>query len=103
MPRRTAQTTAGMDRGRESRRGVGTVRSLSWSLSRRRAGGKGKVRPQRISRFLRNFLDGCRVYVIDAKKMTFGSIASFAIYSRTTKPRFYCGFVDFFGLRLISQ
>jgi hypothetical protein len=26
--------------------------------------------------------------VIDARKMTFGSIASFAIYSRTTKPRF---------------
>jgi hypothetical protein len=33
-------------------------------------------------------LEGWRVYVIDARKMTFGSIASFAIYSRTTKPRF---------------
>jgi hypothetical protein len=31
--------------------------------------------------------------------MTFGSIASFAIYSRTTKPRFFCGFVDFLMTR----
>jgi hypothetical protein len=31
------------------------------------------------------------------ERTTFGSIASFAIYSRTTKPRFICGFVDFFN------
>ena len=63
---------------------MGTVRSLS----ARRVGGKAKVRQQRIYGSLRNFLEGSRVYEIDAKKMTFGSIASFAIYSRTTKPRF---------------